>query len=91
MQIISRFSFQQDNTIADEPMVDLLRFLTEMLRNAAMKAVLPSGRNALQQLVLVIADGRFHEKVLTEVASAGILCASADLSFVLSSHPGVLA
>ena len=62
LNMVSRFTFKQDNTIADEPMVDLLHYLTRMLDFAAKNAVAPSGRNDLQQLVLVIADGRFHEK-----------------------------
>ncbi|BBM98800.1 midasin [Marchantia polymorpha subsp. ruderalis] len=62
VNMVSRFSFSQDNTIADEPMVDLLHFLTRMLDIAARNAATPSGNLNLQQLVLIIADGRFHEK-----------------------------
>lgn len=62
-QMISNLTFKQENTIADEPVVDLLKFLTNKLDAAVVKARLPSGRNPLQQLVLIIADGRFHEKV----------------------------
>lgn len=62
LNMVSRFTFKQDNTIADEPMVDLLHYLTRMLDFAARHAASPSGKNNLQQLVLVIADGRFHEK-----------------------------
>ncbi|KAJ0008488.1 hypothetical protein Pint_29032 [Pistacia integerrima] len=32
---------------------------------SAAKARLPSGQNPLQQLVLIIGDGRFHEKELS--------------------------
>ena len=61
--MISNLTFKQENTIADEPVVDLLKYLTDKLDAAAAKARLPSGHNPLQQLVLIIADGRFHEKV----------------------------
>ncbi|PNX86091.1 midasin, partial [Trifolium pratense] len=63
VKMISNLTFQQENTIADEPVVDLLKFLTNKLDAAVVKARLPSGHNPLQQLVLIIADGRFHEKV----------------------------
>lgn len=61
--MISSLSFKQENTIADEPVVDLLKYLNNMLDAAVAKARLPSGQNPLEQLVLIIADGRFHEKV----------------------------
>ncbi|XP_019425404.1 PREDICTED: midasin isoform X2 [Lupinus angustifolius] len=62
VKMISNLTFKQENTIADEPVVDLLKFLTNKLDSAVVKARLPSGRSPLQQLVLIIADGRFHEK-----------------------------
>eukprot|EP00897_Mesotaenium_endlicherianum_P007207 jgi/Mesen1/6514/ME000332S05520 len=63
VEVVSQFSFKQDNTIADEPVVELLRFLTNMLEDAAQKVGSSAGGTAhLQQLVLIIADGRFHEK-----------------------------
>ena len=61
--MISQFTFKQDNTIADEPMVDLLQYLTCMLDVVSKSATRPSGHHQLRQLVLIIADGRFHEKV----------------------------
>lgn len=61
--MISNLTFKQENSITDEPVVDLLKYLNDTLDNAVTKARLPSGYNPLQQLVLVIADGRFHEKV----------------------------
>lgn len=61
--MISSFTFEQENTIADEPVVDLLKYLHNKLDAAVVKARLPSGQNPLQQLVLIIADGRLHEKV----------------------------
>lgn len=63
VQMLSSLTFKQENTIADEPMVDLLKYLNNMLDDAVTNARLPSGHNPLQQLVLIIADGRFHEKV----------------------------
>lgn len=60
---MSGLTFKQENTIADEPVVDLLMFLNNMLDVAVAKARLPSRQNPLQQLVLIIGDGRFHEKV----------------------------
>ena len=42
-------------------MVDLLKYLNDMLDQAVANARLPSGKNPLQQLVLIIADGRFHD------------------------------
>ncbi|WVZ15742.1 hypothetical protein V8G54_013308, partial [Vigna mungo] len=62
VKMISNLTFKQENTIADEPVVDLLKYLTNKLDTAVVKARLPSGHNPLQQLVLIIADGRFHEK-----------------------------
>lgn len=63
VQMLSSLTFKQENTIADEPMVDLLKYLNNMLDDAVANARLSSGHNPLQQLVLIIADGRFHEKV----------------------------
>ncbi|PON47074.1 Midasin [Parasponia andersonii] len=62
VKMISSFTFKQENTIADEPVVDLLEYLHNKLDAAVVQARLPSGQNPLQQLVLVIADGRLHEK-----------------------------
>ncbi|WCJ27054.1 Midasin [Euphorbia peplus] len=62
MKIISNLTFRQENTIADEPVADLLKYLKDMLDTAVVRARLPCGQNPLQQLVLIIADGNFHEK-----------------------------
>ncbi|CAI9114384.1 OLC1v1015101C1 [Oldenlandia corymbosa var. corymbosa] len=62
IKMISSLTFKQENTVVDEPMVDLLKYLNDMLDAAVVNARLPSGHNPLQQLVLIIADGRFHEK-----------------------------
>ena len=78
-QIVSEFTFKQDNTIADEPMVELLRYLTPTLEQAALRAGgagAGGGRGqVLQQLVLIISDGRFHEKVRRrDTAGEALLC-----------------
>ncbi|MED6173694.1 hypothetical protein PIB30_118574 [Stylosanthes scabra] len=62
IKMISNLTFKQENTIIDEPVLDLLKYLTDKLDSAVAQARLPSGHNPLQQLVLIIADGRFHEK-----------------------------
>lgn len=62
VKMISSLTFKQENTIADEPVVDLLKFLNSKLDTAVTNARLPSGQNPLQQLVLIIGDGRLHEK-----------------------------
>lgn len=73
--MMSGLTFEQENTIADEPVLDLLMFLNNMLDTAVAKARLPSGQNPLQQLVLIIGDGRFHEKVF---------CHSSDKEYLFS-------
>ncbi|KAL6547365.1 hypothetical protein OROMI_023086 [Orobanche minor] len=60
--MISNLTFKQENTILDEPMHELLKYLDNMLDTSVARARLPSGDNPLQQLVLIIADGRFNEK-----------------------------
>ncbi|GAA0141094.1 hypothetical protein LIER_02318 [Lithospermum erythrorhizon] len=62
IKMISSLTFQQENTIVDEPVVDLLKYVNNKLDDAVINARLPSGDNPLQQFVLIIADGRFHEK-----------------------------
>ena len=54
----------QDNTIADRPMMELLSSLMHMLDEAQHLHSSGSGYSSadLQQLVLIVADGRFHEK-----------------------------
>ncbi|XP_021720497.1 midasin-like [Chenopodium quinoa] len=61
MKMISSLTFNQENTLREEPMVELLKYLNNMLEQAVANARLPSGQNPLQQLVLIIADGRFHD------------------------------
>ena len=69
--MISGLTFKQENAIADESVVDLLMHLNNMLDTAVAKARLPSGQNPLQQLVLIIGDGRFHERYLSFYCQRG--------------------
>uniref|UniRef100_A0ACD5ZCK1 Uncharacterized protein n=1 Tax=Avena sativa TaxID=4498 RepID=A0ACD5ZCK1_AVESA len=62
VKMISSLSFEQDNKIEDQPVADLLRHLNTMLDDAVARSRTPSGQNPLQQLILVISDGKFHEK-----------------------------
>lgn len=62
--MISSLSFEQDNKIEDQPVSDLLTHLNTMLDTAVARARTPSGQNPLQQLILIISDGKFHEKVI---------------------------
>ncbi|KAJ7552525.1 hypothetical protein O6H91_06G059100 [Diphasiastrum complanatum] len=87
VQMISQFSFKQDNTIADEPMVDLLHFLTRMLDDASRNATRPSGQNVLQQLVLIIADGRFHEKESLRRVIHEAITRRQLLAFIILDNP----
>jgi hypothetical protein len=66
--MISSLSFEQDNKIEDQPVADLLMHLNTMLDAAVARSRTPSGQNPLQQLILVISDGKFHEKVSTFVS-----------------------
>lgn len=52
----------QDNTIADSPMVELLTSMQHMLEQARVRSVGVGGSQDLHQLVIIVADGRFHEK-----------------------------
>ncbi|KAK4269128.1 hypothetical protein QN277_022325 [Acacia crassicarpa] len=62
IRMVSNLTFEQENTIVNEPILDLLKFLIDKLDSAVAKARLPSGHNPLEQLVLIISDGQFHEK-----------------------------
>ncbi|CAM0956904.1 unnamed protein product [Alopecurus aequalis] len=62
VKMISNLSFEQDNKIEDQPVADLLMHLNTMLDAAVARSRTPSGQNPLQQLILVISDGKFHEK-----------------------------
>ena len=69
----------QENSIKGEPVVELLENLKKMLDVAVSKARLPSGRNPLQQLVLIIADGRLNEKKVRLAFYTSICLLSATL------------
>ena len=61
--LLLQLRFNQDNTITDRPMVDVMVSLDHMLESASARAGSSSiFGSALHQLVLIIADGRFHEK-----------------------------
>ncbi|KAJ7963223.1 Midasin [Quillaja saponaria] len=87
VKMISNLTFKQENTIADEPVVDLLKYLNEMLDTAVAKARLPSGQNPLQQLVLIIADGRFHEKENLKHCVRDVLTGKRLVAFLLLDSP----
>lgn len=57
LQMISGLTFKQENLIRDEPVANLLRNMNEMLENLSTRRHSP-----LQQLVLIIGDGKFHER-----------------------------
>ncbi|CAK7356902.1 unnamed protein product [Dovyalis caffra] len=86
-KIISSLTFRQENTIADEPVVDLLKYLSNMLDAAVAKARLPSGQNPLQQLVLIIADGRFHEKEKLKRCVRDFLSRKRMVAFLVLDSP----
>jgi midasin len=58
--MVSAFSFAGEHTVADAPVGALLDSLDAQLTTARDGAA--GGSEQLQQLVLVIADGHFHEK-----------------------------
>lgn len=63
VRVMSKLRFDQDNTIGDRPVVDVITSVDHLLDGAAARAASnPAGASALNQLVLIIADGRFHEK-----------------------------
>ncbi|KAA8540261.1 hypothetical protein F0562_024176 [Nyssa sinensis] len=86
-KMISSLTFKQENTIADGPMVDLLKYLNNMLDAAVSNARLPSGQNPLQQLVLIIADGRFHEKENLKRCVRDALSRKRMVAFLLLDSP----
>ncbi|XP_058077090.1 midasin isoform X2 [Magnolia sinica] len=87
IKMISSLTFKQDNTIADEPMVNLLKELNKMLDTAVANARLPTGQNPLQQLVLIIADGRFHEKENLKRCVRDVLTRKRMVAFLLLDSP----
>ncbi|GAV80132.1 AAA_5 domain-containing protein [Cephalotus follicularis] len=87
IKMISSLTFKQENTIEDEPVVDLLKYLHNKLDAAVAKARLPSGQNPLQQLVLIIADGRFHEKENLKRCVRDFLSRKRMVAFLLLDSP----
>ncbi|XXG76315.1 hypothetical protein AAC387_Pa08g0684 [Persea americana] len=87
IKMISSLTFKQDNTIADEPMVNLLKELNGMLDSAIANARLPTGQNPLQQLILIIADGRFHEKESLKRYVRDVLSRKRMIAFILLDSP----
>ncbi|EXB29684.1 hypothetical protein L484_013458 [Morus notabilis] len=87
VKMVSSFTFEQENTIADEPVVDLLKYLNNKLDAAVAKARLPSGQNPLEQLVLIIADGRFHEKENLKRCVRDFLSRKRMVAFLLLDSP----
>jgi midasin len=63
--IMSALRFDQDNTIADRPMLQLVEAVQHLLEGARARAGSQSASGSssdLRQLLLVLGDGRFHEK-----------------------------
>jgi midasin len=64
--IMSAMRFDQDNTIADRPMLQLVEAVQHLLEEARARAGGGGGGGGggsdLRQLLLVLGDGRFHEK-----------------------------
>uniref|UniRef100_A0A1D1XHG4 Midasin n=1 Tax=Anthurium amnicola TaxID=1678845 RepID=A0A1D1XHG4_9ARAE len=87
IKMISSLSFNQDNTIRDEPVADLLKYLDKMLDTAVARARLPSGINPLKQLILIIADGRFQDKEKLRRCVRDILNKKRLIAFVLLDNP----
>lgn len=80
VRIMSRMRFDQDNTISDRPMVDVITSVDHLLDSASARAASSgAGQATLHQLVLIIADGRFHEKEALKRAARDA-----------ASRPGVL-
>ncbi|KAF5842824.1 hypothetical protein DUNSADRAFT_4708 [Dunaliella salina] len=63
--IMSALRFDQDNTIGDQPMLRLMETLEHTLEHARHEGGaggIGAGTQDLAQLVLIVADGRLHEK-----------------------------
>ncbi|KAD4889375.1 hypothetical protein E3N88_21448 [Mikania micrantha] len=87
MKMLSSLTFEQESTIADKPMVDLLKYLNNTLDSAVINARLPSGQNPLEQLVLIIADGRLHEKENLKRCVRDILSKKRMVAYLLLDNP----
>ncbi|KAF0928097.1 hypothetical protein E2562_037875 [Oryza meyeriana var. granulata] len=85
--VISSLSFEQDNKLEDEPVADLLMYLNTMLDTAVAWSRTPSGQNPLQQLILIISDGKFHEKENLKRCVRNVLNRKRMIAYVLlDSH-----
>uniref|UniRef100_A0A0E0EYL8 Midasin n=1 Tax=Oryza meridionalis TaxID=40149 RepID=A0A0E0EYL8_9ORYZ len=73
----------QDNKLEDEPVADLLMHLNTMLDTAVARSRTPSGQNPLQQLVLIISDGKFHEKENLKRCVRNVLNRKRMIAYVL--------
>ncbi|XP_023760194.1 midasin [Lactuca sativa] len=88
VKMLSSLTFKQENTIEDEPMADLLKYINNTLDSAVMNARLPSGQNPLEQLVLIIADGLFHEKEKLKRCVRDLLSKKRMVAFlILDNNP----
>eukprot|EP00898_Chlorokybus_atmophyticus_P007316 jgi/Chlat1/7586/Chrsp63S07074 len=87
IDVISQFSFQQDNTIADAPVKDLLEHLTRMLDHARSRQSASLSAQPLQQLVLIVADGRFHEKESLQRCVREAMTREQLLAFIVLDNP----
>lgn len=69
IRIMSSLRFDQDNTIKDRPMEDVILSVDALLENASLRfSSMSGGTGSLHQLVLIVADGRFHEKESLQLA-----------------------
>ncbi|XP_062201313.1 midasin-like isoform X2 [Phragmites australis] len=87
VNMISSLSFEQDNKIEDQPVADLLMHLNTMLDTAVARARTPSGQNPLQQLILIISDGKFHEKENLKRHVRDVLNRKRMVAYVLLDSP----
>ncbi|RCV42665.1 hypothetical protein SETIT_9G233700v2 [Setaria italica] len=87
VKMISSLSFEQDNKIEDQPVSDLLTHLNTMLDTAVARARTPSGQNPLQQLILIISDGKFHEKENLRRHVRDVLNRKRMVAYVLLDSP----
>ncbi|KAG2548684.1 hypothetical protein PVAP13_9KG211085 [Panicum virgatum] len=87
VNMISSLSFEQDNKIEDQPVSDLLTHLNTMLDTAVARARTPSGQNPLQQLILIISDGKFHEKENLRRHVRDVLNRKRMVAYVLLDSP----
>merc|ERR1739848_48890 len=61
-EIIPKLEFAHDNTINDKPVEKLLTCIETLFNQACIRINIPTSLAYLSQLVLIIADGMFHEK-----------------------------